>query len=168
MVEWPFGETVTALASAPQQGRLWAVGTSGDRVRLWYSNDEAVRWRRVPAVGLCARPQALAAAAQPDGGARLYAACGDGGLLVSTNLGAVWRSLPGVAAAGDVTTTMVDPGLVVIAGPRVTISRDGGLSWDERPVSAARVAVSPRNGLLLFAVATNGRLFASVDGGKTF
>jgi hypothetical protein len=168
VVAWPFGETVVALASAPQQQRLWAVGLSGDGVRLWYSNDEARRWRRLPAVGLCKRPRALAAAAQEDGGARLYAACGPGGLLLSTNLGAVWRRLPGVAFAGDVATTMVDPALVVIANSLVAISRDGGLTWAERPVTAARVAVSPRNGSLVFAVAENGRLFASVDGGKTF
>ncbi len=168
VVEWPFGETVTALASAPQQGRLWAVGTRGERVRLWYSNDEAGRWRRLPAVGLCARPRAVAAAAQEDGGARLYAACGPGGLLVSTNLGATWRRLPGVAFAGDVATTMVDPELVVIANSLVAVSRDGGVTWDERPVTAARVAISPRNGSLVFAIAENGRLFASVDGGKSF
>ncbi len=168
VVAWPFGETVVAMASDPHRARLWAVGVREGVTRLWYSNDEARRWRRLPAVGLCRRPRALAAAPDDERGARLYAACGEGGLLVSTNLGASWRRLPGVPFAGDVATTPADPDLVVIATSLVAVSRDGGATWAERPLTASRVAVSPRNALLVFAVAENGRLFASVDGGKTF
>jgi hypothetical protein len=119
-------------------------------------------------VGLCPRPRALAAAPRRGATDRVYAACGDAGLLVSDSLGAYWRPLPGVASAGDVATSPADGAFVAVVTPLVTISRDGGTTWDERPLSAIRVAVSPRNAQLVFAIAENGRLFASVDGGRTF
>lgn len=166
---WAFTGVVTALASSPTRRRLWAV-TAGRRARLMYTRDDGRTWTRRPTIGLCRHPRAIAAAAQhgPNMRERLYAACGEDGLLLSEDLGITWRRLPGIARASDVATSAAAAEFVVATTPLVAVSRDGGQTWDERPLSAIRVAVSPRNDALIFAIAENGRLYASVDRGRHF
>ncbi len=68
----------------------------------------------------------------------------------------------------DVATSAFDAGTVVIASPVVRVSRDRGETFAAKGLSARLVAVDPRNPSLIFAVAQNGRLYASADGGNTF
>ena len=71
-------------------------------------------------------------------------------------------------AVSDVATALGVPGAVVIVTPVVRASRDGGRTWADSALSAMHVAVDPRNWRLVFAIAENGRLYASVDGGRSF
>ena len=68
----------------------------------------------------------------------------------------------------DVATSMFDAGTVVIASPVVRVSRDRGETFAAKGLSARLVAVDPRNPSLIFAIAQNGRLYASADGGRHF
>jgi hypothetical protein len=67
-----------------------------------------------------------------------------------------------------VATSAFDPGTVVIATPIVRVSRDRGETFSAKGLSARLVAVDPRNPSLIFAIALNGRLYASADGGDHF
>jgi hypothetical protein len=169
-VPWPFGGNVTALASEPRSRRLWAV-THLPQLSLAYSNDDGVHWYAFPAAGLCPRPRALAASPPPhrDGKPVLYAACGARGLMRSDDLGVSFHVVEEAPwSVLDVSTALSVPGGVAIVTPVVRVSRDGGRTWLDSGLSATRVALDPRNWRLVFAIAENGRLFTSVDGGRKF
>jgi photosystem II stability/assembly factor-like uncharacterized protein len=165
--EWPDGRRVIALASIPSSRLIWAL-TSAEQPRLLRSRDDGRTWTPVVPTGLCHRPRGLAASASPGERPILYAACGPEGLLASRDDGLSFQRVPGIRTARDVATTLADRGMVVVATPLVRISNDLGATWRDAPLVANRVAIDPRNPALIFAIAPNGRLFASKDGGKTF
>jgi photosystem II stability/assembly factor-like uncharacterized protein len=168
---WPFPGSVTGLASDPRHNRMWALATeSANRQTLRYTNDGGRVWWVVPATGLCAHPRSLAASSEPGraGRVRIFAACREG-LFASDDLGYTFRRLTSAPKnVRDVATSMFDAGTVVIASPVVRISRDRGDTFSAKGLSARLVAVDPRNPSLIFAIALNGRLYASADGGTHF
>ncbi len=168
---WPFPGTVTSLASDPRHNRMWALARIGDDGQtLRYTKDGGRVWWVVSGTGLCLHPRALAASSEPgrDGRVRLFAACREG-LFASDDLGYSFRRLTSAPAnVRDVATSAFDAGTVVIASPVVRVSRDRGETFAAKGLSARLVAVDPRNPSLIFAVAQNGRLYASADGGNTF
>jgi photosystem II stability/assembly factor-like uncharacterized protein len=168
---WPFPGTVTGLASDPRHNRMWAlarIGNNGQTLR--YTNDGGRIWWVVSATGLCIHPRSLAASSEPgrDGRVRIFAACREG-LFASDDLGYTFRRLTSAPSnVRDVATSMFDAGTVVIASPVVRVSRDRGETFAAKGLSARLVAVDPRNPSLIFAIAQNGRLYASADGGSHF
>jgi photosystem II stability/assembly factor-like uncharacterized protein len=168
---WPFPGSVTGLASDPRHNRMWALSRVGDnRQTLRYTKDGGRIWWVVSASGLCVHPRSLAASSEPgrDGRVRIFAACREG-LYASDDLGFSFRRLTSAPAnVRDVATSMFDAGTVVIASPVVRVSRDRGATFAAKGLSARLVAVDPRNPSLLFAIALNGRLYASADGGNHF
>lgn len=168
---WPFQGTVTGLASDPRHNRMWAVTRVGEEGQeLRYTNNGGRIWWLLPGSGLCLHPRSIAASSEPgrNGRVRLFAACREG-LYASDDLGYTFRRLDSAPAdVRDVATSLFDPGTVVIASPVVRVSRDRGETFAAKGLSAELVAVDPRNPSLIFAVAQNGRLFASADGGGHF
>ena len=169
VVSWPFGGTVTALASDPYHHQVWAA-VSGSNPPLEYSNDDGRTYYQGVTVGLPKTVLAMTALVDRTGKlpARLFAACGKRGLYESDGVGGFWARVPGVDAAYDVDATLTDDSFLVIATPVVEVSVDGGSTFTPAPLTAEHVAVDPRNASLLYAVAGNGRLYQSVDGGKHF
>jgi hypothetical protein len=99
---------------------------------------------------------------------RVFAACREG-LFASDDFGYSFHRLRSAPAnIRDVATSAFDPGTVVIATPIVRVSRDRGETFSAKGLSARLVAVDPRNPSLIFAIALNGRLYASADGGDHF
>lgn len=167
-VAWPFGDAVTLLAGNARRLRLWAISTEGG-VRLHYSNDGGAYWWDMPAVGLCARPRAIAAGGAKAGKTeRLWVACGRQGLQASDDLGASFQSVPGVSNAQTVAAARTVAGRIAVATPKVIVTRDNGRTWSISGLNASVIAIDPRNPDLVFAVGTDGRLFASLDGGQSF
>ncbi len=164
---WPDDRRVIALASIPSSRLIWALAAASEP-RLLRSRDDGATWIPVVPTGLCHRPRALAATAAPGEPPAIFAACGADGLLVSRNDGLTFERVPGIRNARDVATSLSDRTMVVVATPLVRISHDLGGTWADAPLVADRVAIDPRNPMLLFAVAPNDRLFASKDGGKSF
>jgi hypothetical protein len=168
---WPFPGSVTGLASDPRHNRMWALSRVGKTEQtLRYTNDGGRIWWVVSATGLCVHPRSMAASSEPgrDGRVRIFAACREG-LFASDDLGYSFRRLTSAPAnVRDVATSMFDPGTVVIASPVVRVSRDRGDTFAAKGLSARLVAVDPRNPSLIFAIALNGRLYASADGGRHF
>jgi len=167
---WPFHRVVYGLASDPYRHRIWALARA-PRPELYYSVDDGRHWYISAAIGICPRPRAIAATGGPraDAVRRLYVACGLRGLYVSDNLGVSFGPLAGSPSqVGDVSTAFKDPTVVAVVTPVVRVSHDAGATWRAGPLTAIRVAVDPRNPDLIFAIAQNGRLFASDDGGKSF
>ncbi len=168
---WSFPGTVTSLASDPRHNRMWALARIGDNGQtLRYTNDGGRVWWVVPATGLCIHPRSMAASSEPgrNGRVRIFAACREG-LFASDDLGYSFRRLTSAPEdVRDVATSMFDARTVVIASPVVRISRDRGETFAAKGLSARLVAVDPRNPSLIFAVALNGRLYASADGGGHF
>jgi photosystem II stability/assembly factor-like uncharacterized protein len=168
---WPFAGSVTGLASDPRHNRMWALARVGDEEQvLRYTNNGGKRWWVVSGTGLCLHPRSLAASSEPgrNGRVRIFAACREG-LFASDDLGYSFRRLTSAPAnVRDVATSMFDAGTVVITSPVVRVSRDRGDTFSAMGLSARLVAVDPRNPSLIFAVALNGRLYASADGGRHF
>jgi|1186.fasta_scaffold72694_3 photosystem II stability/assembly factor-like uncharacterized protein len=167
---WPFGGSVTAMASDPRHNRMWALARNGDGQELRYTNDGGRLWWSVTGSGLCIHPRSLAASSEPGrmGHVRLFAACREG-LFASDDLGYTFHRLTSAPSnVRDVATSAFDSGTVVIASPNVRVSRDQGASFSSKGLSARLVAVDPRNPSLIFAIALNGRLYASADGGDHF
>ena len=168
---WPFPGSVTGLASDPRHNRMWALARVGDNGQtLRYTRDGGRLWWVVSATGLCLHPRSLAASSEPrrDGRVRVFAACREG-LYASDDLGYSFRRLTSAPAnVRDVATSLFDAGTVVIASPVVRVSRDRGETFSSKGLSARLVAIDPRNPSLLFAIALNGRLYASADGGNHF
>jgi len=167
---WPFAGTVTAMASDPRHNRMWAVARFGNEQDLRYTNDGGRIWWSISGSGLCLHPRSLAAASEPgkNGRVRVYAACREG-LYVSDNLGYSFHRMTSAPAnIRDVATSLFDAGTVVIAAPNVRVSTDRGQTFSSKGLSARLVAVDPRNPSLIFAIALNGRLYTSADGGNHF
>jgi photosystem II stability/assembly factor-like uncharacterized protein len=164
---WPGDRRVVALAASSSTHTVWALG-DGDEPRMLRSKDDGRSWTAIVPTGLCRRPRALAATSPPDHRPLLYAACGPNGLLVSENGGLTFKRIAGFNTARDVAICLGDPKVVVVATPLVRVTKNGGITWHDGNVVADRVAVDPRNSDLVFAIAPNGRLFASKDGGRSF
>ena len=163
---WPFAGAVTLLAGNARRWRVWAVTNDG---ALRYSNDGGVYWWTMPAVGLCPKPRALALGG-PDrqGVERLWAACGRAGLIASDDLGASFEPVPGIANALGVVAARTSPTRLIVLTPNVLVTRDAGRTWTISGTQATAVAIDPRNPDLVFAATTDGRLLASLDGGRSF
>lgn len=167
-VAWPFGDAVTLLAGNARKLRLWALSTDGG-LQLHYSNDGGAYWWDLPAVGLCPHPRALAVGgAKGKANERLWVACGRQGLQASDDLGASFRYVPGVSNAQTVAAARSVAGRIAVATPKVIVTRDNGRTWWISGLNATAIAIDPRNPDLVFAAGTDGRLFASLDGGKSF
>jgi hypothetical protein len=167
-VPWPFRGAVTLLAGNARRLRLWALTNDGG-LQLHYSNDGGTYWWDLPAVGLCPHPRALAVGgAKGDADERLWVACGRRGLQSSDNLGASFQTVPGVSNAQTVAAARSVAGRIAVATPKVIVTRDNGHTWSISALNATAVAIDPRNPDLVFAASTDGRLFASLDGGKSF
>ena len=168
---WPFAGSVTAMASDPRHNRMWALARlANNDQELRYTNDGGRIWWSVSGSGLCVHPRSLAASSEPGrmGHVRLFAACREG-LFASDDLGYTFHRLTSAPRnIRDVATSAFDSGTVVIASPNVRVSRDQGASFSSKGLSARLVAVDPRNPSLIFAIALNGRLYASADGGDHF
>ncbi len=169
VVEWPFPGSVTALAADPNHHQIWA-WVAGFPGRLEYSNNDGRTFFPTVTIGLPSTVVSMTALIDRTGQepARLFAACGRFGLYESKGVGASWTRVPGVDAAVDVEATVTDKQFLVVATPVVEVSRDGGATFTTSPLTATRVAVDPRNTKLIYAVAENGRLYQSVDGGLHF
>jgi len=167
-VAWPFGDAVTLLAGNARKLRLWAL-SADDTLQLHYSNDGGTYWWDLPAVGLCAHPRALAVGgAKGKKNERLWVACGRQGLQASDDLGASFQYVPGVSNAKTVAAARSVAGRMAVATPKVIVTRDNGRTWSISGLNATVIAIDPRNPDLVFAVGTDGRLFASLDGGRSF
>jgi hypothetical protein len=167
-VVWPFDGAVTQLAGSARRQRIWAITREGG-TRLRYSNDGGAHWWSLPALGLCPQPRGLAVGA-PKGRAneRLWVACGRRGLLASDDLGVSFERVPGISNAQSVAAARSTPGRVAVTTPQVLVTRDAGRTWSLSGLNANAVAIDPRNPDLVFAVGADGRLLASLDGGRTF
>nr|MBA3716855.1 hypothetical protein [Actinomycetota bacterium] len=101
---------------------------------------------------------------------RILAGDVDRGLLVTADGGAHWR----VSARGQVFGLAVsgsDPRRLIAAGAGLAVSIDGGRTWRWRlslPGGAGPVAWAPSAPNTAFAVAFNGTLFRSDDGGASW
>lgn len=165
---WPFAGPVTLLAGSARRWRVWAVAVDGGRT-LMYSNDGGAVWWTMPAVGLCAKPLAIAAGAPGERDVeRLWVACGRQGLFASDDLGASFQPVPGISNALGVVASRTARGRLIVLTPNVLATRDGGRTWTISGTQAAAVAIDPRNPDLVFAATTDGRLLASLDGGRSF
>ncbi len=167
---WPFPGNVVALAGSARRDRLWAIASTGTGApALHYSNDGGATWWRMPAVGLCPRPRALAVgpltAGRPE---RLWVACGRRGLIVSDDLGAGFRRITGIDDARGVAAARSRGGHAIVLTPRLLVTFDAGATWRSAGLDAVAVAIDPRNADLVFAVGPNGSLRASLDGGLGF
>jgi hypothetical protein len=169
VVEWPFAGDVTALASDPGHHQVWA-RLDGRPGGMMYSNNDGRTFFPTVTLGLPSTVLAMTALVDRTGQAtaRVFAACGKFGLYESQGVGTAWTRVPGIDNAVDVDATLTDDSFLVVATPVVEISRDGGATFTAAPLTASRVAVDPRNVKLVYAVAENGRLYQSVDGGRHF
>lgn len=165
---WPFAGAVVALGGSARRDRVWALTRPDGDARLMYSNDGGAYWWQLPAVGLCRRPLAIATSPHPGRPDRLWVACGRQGLLISDDLGVTFQRLLGIPRADDVAAARGTAGHAVIATPRVAVTRDDGATWSFAALDAVSLAVDPRKSDLVFAIAENGQLRASLDGGLTF
>lgn len=167
-VAWPFGSAATLLAGNARRERLWAISTDGG-LQLRYSNDGGAYWWDLPAVGLCSHPRSIAVGGAKAGvDERLWVACGRQGLQASDDLGASFQPVPGVSNAQTVAAARSVAGRIAVTTPKVIVTRDNGHTWAISGLDATAVAIDPRNPDLVFAASTDGRLFASLDGGKSF
>ena len=150
---------------------MWALARIGDNGQtLRYTNDGGRIWWVCRPPASASIPRSLAASSEPgrNGRVRIFAACREG-LFASDDLGYTFRRLTSAPSnVRDVATSMFDAGTVVIASPVVRVSRDRGETFAAKGLSARLVAVDPRNPSLIFAIAQNGRLYASADGGRHF
>jgi hypothetical protein len=169
---WPFHGNVIAMADDAAHRRIWAISQlPGQPPKLFFSHNGHRSWDQYPAVFLCRHPRSMAAIAgpRPRDHVRLFVACGDAGLQVSDDLGFTFQKVP--LSSGrvlDVASSENSPTRLAIVTPDVQVSSDGGLTWRPTGLSAQRIAIDPRNPNLMFAIAQNGRLYVSTDGGKSF
>ena len=137
--------------------------------QLWLSHDAGSTWARAAARGLPQGVLDLALGGRPDAPLVLYAAAGAAGLWRSRDGGASFERL---AAAGApvrrVAATVARDGMLLIATPRVRVSRDDGLTWLDAPIAATALAGGARNPDLWFAMTPAGQLRVSRDGGTTW
>ena len=98
----------------------------------------------------------------------VYAAAGRAGLWRSVDAGVSWSRLPVAANAQSVATTPARWQHVVAALPELSWSDDYGTTWHTSGPRATIVASDPRNDRIWYAVAPDGELLVSTDGGRSW
>ncbi len=149
------------------QGRLYVVGSNW----FYQSRDGGESWDCLGPAG--ADRFVCAAAVSPFSPETVYAAAFDG-LHRSLDAGANWERLGLSAPTGPVFIDNSQPSRVYV-GCRggVSCSRDGGRSWTFGNMAGVSMgcyalAGDPSNPSLLYAAASEGRLFRSLDGGQSW
>ena len=163
----PFhGGSVLALTWLPG-GKLYAI-VRGTYWHLYVTLDSARTWYPRPAITLPHATRAIAAARSKGGPDVVYAAAGGAGLWRSIDAGVSWSRLPVKANALSVATTPARWQHVVAALPDLSWSDDYGSTWHRSGPRARLVAADPRNDRIWWAVAPDGELLVSTDGGRTW
>ncbi len=156
------GDNLLALAVTGQGRILAGTGRSLFLSTGMAGLGQGEAWERVT------EGAAFGVATEPGG--RLFAAVGDGGLLLSED-GRDWRPAGGLAAR-PVTAVAATGRLVYAWAGGLWRSEDSGSAWSQVPASlpplpVRSLAVSPANPEELLLVA-EGRLYRSRDGGRTW
>ena len=163
----PFhGGSVLALSWLPG-GKLYAL-VRGTYWHLYVTLDSARTWYPRPALELPRSTRGIAAARAKGGPDVLYAATGRAGLWRSVDAGVSWSRLPVRANAQSVATTPARWQRVVAALPELSWSDDYGATWHRSGPRATIVASDPRNERIWYAVAPDGELLVSTDGGRSW
>ena len=164
----PFhGGSVLALSWLPG-GKLYAL-VRGTYWHLYVTLDSARTWYPRPALALPRSARAIAVARAKGGPDVLYAAAGRTGLWRSLDAGVSWSRLPVKApSAQSVATTPARWQHVVAALPELSWSDDYGATWHTSGPRATIVASDPRNDRIWYAVAPDGELLVSTDGGHSW
>lgn len=109
----------------------------------------------------------------PSNPAIVYVSTFANGIYVSQDGGGTWL-LATVPQQFFVQKFIVDPNhpqrLLVVGNFGLFISNDGGLTWPLHPLSEGYgdIDVDPANSNVIYATATDGRIFKSTDGGVQF
>jgi photosystem II stability/assembly factor-like uncharacterized protein len=163
----PFhGGSVFSLAWLPG-GKLYAL-VRGTYWHLYVTLDSARTWYPRPALQLPRSARAIAVARAKGGPDVVYAATGRAGLWRSVDAGVSWSRLPVQANAQAVATTPARWQHVVAALPELSWSDDYGATWHTSGPRATLVASDPRNDRIWYAVAPDGELLVSTDGGRSW
>jgi photosystem II stability/assembly factor-like uncharacterized protein len=163
----PFhGGSVLALSWLPG-GKLYAL-VRGTYWHLYVTLDSARTWYPRPALALPRSARAIAVARAKGGPDVLYAATGRAGLWRSVDAGVSWARLPVRANAQSVATTPARWQHVVAALPELSWSDDYGATWHTSGPRATIVASDPRNERNWYAIAPDGELLISTDGGRSW
>jgi photosystem II stability/assembly factor-like uncharacterized protein len=163
----PFhGGSVLALSWLPG-GKLYAL-VRGTYWHLYVTLDSARSWYPRPALDLPRSARAIAVARAKGRPDVLYAATGRAGLWRSVDAGVSWSRLPVRANAQSVATTPARWQRVVAALPELSWSDDYGATWHRSGPRATIVASDPRNERIWYAVAPDGELLVSTDGGRSW
>jgi photosystem II stability/assembly factor-like uncharacterized protein len=163
----PFhGGSVFSLTWLPG-GKLYAL-VRGTYWHLYVTLDSARTWYPRPALSLPRSAKAIAVARAKGGPDVIYAATGRAGLWRSVDAGVSWSRLPVQANAQAVATTPARWQHVVAALPELSWSDDYGATWHTSGPRATLVASDPRNDRIWYAVAPDGELLVSTDGGHSW
>jgi photosystem II stability/assembly factor-like uncharacterized protein len=164
----PFhGGSVLALTWLPG-GKLYAL-VRGTYWHLYVTLDSARTWYPRPALSLPRSSKAIAVARTKGAPDVLYAAAGRTGLWRSVDAGVSWSRLPVKApSAQSVATSPARWQHVVAALPELSWSDDYGATWHTSGPRATIVASDPRNERIWYAVAPDGELLVSTDGGHSW
>ena len=164
----PFhGGSVLALSWLPG-GKLYAL-VRGTYWHLYVTLDSARTWYPRPALSLPRSAKAIAVARAKGAPDVLYAAAGRTGLWRSLDAGVSWSRLPVKApSAQSVATSPARWQHVVAALPELSWSDDYGATWHTSGPRATIVAADPRNDRIWYAVAPDGELLVSTDGGHSW
>jgi photosystem II stability/assembly factor-like uncharacterized protein len=164
----PFhGGSAVALSWLPG-GKLYAL-VRGTYWHLYVTLDSARTWYPRPALDLPRSARSIAAARVKGGPDVVYAATGRTGLWRSLDAGVSWARLPVRAPdAQSVATTPARWQHLVAALPELAWSDDYGATWHVSGPRATIVAADPRNERIWYAVAPDGELLVSTDGGRSW
>jgi photosystem II stability/assembly factor-like uncharacterized protein len=150
-------------------GMLLMAGTSGGTGTLLYGNPEEGSWQTLLAGNLSS-----AADAGPEGG---IFATGIGGVQHSSDEGASWKLLPGGPREGSVMAAIPGaagkpPTLVVGTARGLSMSQDGGESWQEAALPQAGQVVAlardPERRDRVYAALSTGYLYESGNRGQSW